>query len=227
MLWSWTRLQATHTARDVIFNGERITLKPGQFITSRKSAIAGTGIERNRLERLWKTMESEQEIEQLSSNQNRLITILNWHDDQVSEQRGEQPVSNERATSEQPVSTNNNVKKAEKEKKDTIAWDDVTSRWNKLASGNALPAIQSMSDDRRKKYRTRMTSTPDLWEVIGRELPLLGDFARTSRWFGFPWLIHSDENFLKFSEGKYRENPKPSTGSSGPSRSFDELDLGS
>ena len=57
-----------------------------------------------------KKLEIEHQIEQQTSNENRLITILNWDDYQKSELLIEQQVNNERTTSEQQVNTNKNVK---------------------------------------------------------------------------------------------------------------------
>jgi len=62
-------------------------------------------------------MENEPQIEQQTSNTNRLITITNWNKYQIHAQQSEQRPSNERATSEQRVSTNKNVKNVKNVKK--------------------------------------------------------------------------------------------------------------
>ncbi len=110
-LWAYMLSLATHAPMDAIFEGKRITLQPGQFITGRLSIAEKTGIDRNKIERLINLFKIEQQIEQRTSNQNRLITVKNWELYQQNEQQIEQLVSNERATSEQPVSTNKNSKK--------------------------------------------------------------------------------------------------------------------
>ena len=116
----WMDLQATHTERNMIFNGERVTLSPGQFITSRRTASARTGLNESKIERLWKHMAKDLEIEQATSSTNRLITLLNWS----NEQSVEPPVNRDRTTDEpradhdrtsgeQRPNTNKNVKKVE------------------------------------------------------------------------------------------------------------------
>lgn len=108
-LWVYLLLQATHKQMDVVFGGNRFTLQPGQLLTGRTKLVEETGINRSKIERILKTFENEQQIEQQTSTKNRVITILSWHKYQFSEQQNEQQVSNKRATSEQQVSTNNNV----------------------------------------------------------------------------------------------------------------------
>lgn len=115
-LWLHLLMLATHKPIRMVFAGKVIDLKPGQFITSRQSLSLQTGILRSTLERILGTMISEQQIEQQTSNASRLITILNWDKYQQTEQRSEQQVSNDRATGEQQVSTNKNVKKDKNER---------------------------------------------------------------------------------------------------------------
>ena len=110
-VWIYLLLNATHTNYDSMFKGERVTLKPGQLLTGRKSIAAKLKINESKVQRILKTFESEQQIEQVTSNQNRLITIIRWNDYQKNKQPTEQPLNNERTTSEQPLNTNNNVNK--------------------------------------------------------------------------------------------------------------------
>jgi len=60
--------------------------------------------------------ESEHQIEQRKTSTSRLISIRNWSKFQDSEQRFEQPVSNRRATSEQPMSTKQECKNDKNDK---------------------------------------------------------------------------------------------------------------
>jgi len=115
-IWMYLLLNATHTNYDSIFKGNRITLIPGQLITGRKSISSVLKIDESKVQRVLKTFKNEQQIEQQTSSQNRLITILNWATYQESEQQIEQRVNNERTTSEQRVNTNKNVKKDKNDK---------------------------------------------------------------------------------------------------------------
>ena len=114
-LWTYILLQCTHTEVSMIFDGKKITLLPGQFITGRDKISKDLKINRSKVERILKRFcsKSEQQLEQQTTRHGRLITVLNWDAYQTSEQQNGQQVSNKRATSEQQVSTNkndNNVK---------------------------------------------------------------------------------------------------------------------
>lgn len=113
-VWCYLMLNATHAEYDVEFKNERITLKSGQLITGRKSISEKFNISDSKVQRILKKLEIEQQIEQQTSTKNRLISIVNWDQYQKSEQQEEQPVNNERTTSEQQVNTNKNVKKDKK-----------------------------------------------------------------------------------------------------------------
>lgn len=119
-LWVYLLMNATHTEFPMLFRGKKIMLKPGQLITGRKSISKILKLNEHKVDRILKSFENEQQIEQQSSNQNRLLTIINWNDYQQSEQQNEQQVSNKRATDEQRMSTNKNVKKDKNEKKDNL-----------------------------------------------------------------------------------------------------------
>lgn len=109
-IWIYLLLNATHKECDAMFKGKRITLLPGQLITGRKSIAKQFNINESKVQRVIKKLEIEHQIEQQTSNENRLITILNWDEYQKGEQPIEHRVNNERTTDEQQVNTNKNVK---------------------------------------------------------------------------------------------------------------------
>lgn len=126
-VWIYLLLNATHSEIKVIFNGNEISLMPGQLITGRKTISEIMKVEESKVQRILKKLENAHQIEQQTSTKNRLITILNWESYQQSEQQNEQQVNNKRTTSEQQVNTNKNVKKehnVKNEKKD-IYFDDI------------------------------------------------------------------------------------------------------
>jgi hypothetical protein len=110
-VWAYLLLNATHDKYDVIFRGKRTTLLKGQLVTSRHSISLKFGISESKVQRILKTFEIEQQIEQQTTAQNRLITILKWDLYQKSEQQNEQRVNNNWTTTEQQLNTNNNVNK--------------------------------------------------------------------------------------------------------------------
>ena len=106
-----------------LFKGKRITLKRGQLITGRKSIAEKLKIDENKVQRILKTLENEHQIEQQSSNKNRLITIVSWDKYQQDEQQNEQQLNNNRTTIEQQVNTNKNVKNIKNDKNVTTISD--------------------------------------------------------------------------------------------------------
>ena len=100
-------------------------MNPGELITNRNEIAGELQIDRNKVERVLKAFENEQQIEQQTTNKNRLISILNWNKYQLSEQQDEQQVSNKRATSEQQVS---NIQLYKKDKKDNNINNNINAR---------------------------------------------------------------------------------------------------
>jgi len=109
-VWIYLLLNTTHKEYDVLFKGERVTLKRGQLLTGRKSISEKLKIDENKVQRILKSLENEHQIEQQKSNKNRLITIVSWDKYQQDEQQNEQQLNNKRTTTEQQVNTNKNVK---------------------------------------------------------------------------------------------------------------------
>lgn len=110
MLWMLLLLNATHKPHDTLFGGKRITLMPGQLITGRKKLARELHVNEHKIDRMLRAFKNEQQIEQQSKPYGSLITIKNWHKYQDFEQQNEQQMSNQRATSEQRVSTKQECK---------------------------------------------------------------------------------------------------------------------
>lgn len=101
-VWNYLLLNATHKEYAAVFQGEKIVLKPGQLITGREIIGKKFKIDPSKVQRILKTFENEQQIEQQTSNKNRLISIINWDKYQI--------LNNKTTTSEQQLNTNKNVK---------------------------------------------------------------------------------------------------------------------
>ena len=99
-VWIYLLLTATHSGCEVMFDGKRMKLAPGQLTTGRKVIAEKTKVSESKVQRILKTFEIEQQIEQRMSNKCRLISILNWHKYQISEHQNKQQVNNKRTTTE-------------------------------------------------------------------------------------------------------------------------------
>ena len=109
-VWIYLLLNATHTEYDTLFKGKRTTLQPGQLITGIISIEKKLGINRSKVQRILKLFENEKQIEQQTTSQNRLISIVLWNEYQQLDKQNEKQVTNECKTSDKRVTTNNNVK---------------------------------------------------------------------------------------------------------------------
>ncbi len=146
-LWVHLLLKANHQDKEFLFNGSMQTVKRGQLLTGRKVLSSETGINESKIQRLLKTFEKCQMIEQQANNKSRLISITNYDSHQASEQQ----VNSKRTTDEQQVNTNNNVNK--------------DNKVNKFSFKNELIGLgvdESIADDWltvRKKKRASNTQT--------------------------------------------------------------------
>ncbi len=117
-IWIYLLVNATHKDIPVMFKGKKIMLTPGQLLTGRKSISSELSVSESKVHRVLMLFESEQQIEQQTSNKNRIISILNWHKYQTDEQQDEIQMNNKRTTDEQQVNTNKNYKNLRSKEKD-------------------------------------------------------------------------------------------------------------
>lgn len=114
-IWVFLLCQATHTPIDRMFAGRRITLHPGQMITSRKSIARETKVNPSKVERVLEWMKSEQQIEQQADNRCRLISITCWSRYQESGQQSGQQADTKRTPTGHPPDTHKNIRTEEQE----------------------------------------------------------------------------------------------------------------
>jgi hypothetical protein len=109
-IWIYLLVNATHKEIPAMFQGQKIMLQPGQLITGRKSISEQLSVSESKVHRVLIMFENDKQIEQQTSNKNRIISIVNWHKYQTDEQQNEQQMNNKRTTNEQQLNTNKNVK---------------------------------------------------------------------------------------------------------------------
>ena len=109
-VWIYLLLNATHKEYPAIFKGEKITLKPGQLLTGRKSIAEKLAIQESKVKRILTSFENDQQIDRQRGNKNSLISIVRWSEYQECDQQNDQQMTNKRPTSDQQVTTNKNVK---------------------------------------------------------------------------------------------------------------------
>ena len=107
-VWIYLLLNATHKEIPALFKGQKITLQPGQLITGRKSIAKHLNISESKVKRILFELENDQQIDRQRSNQNSLISILNWNKYQTDDQQNGQQMTNYRPATDHKQECNNN-----------------------------------------------------------------------------------------------------------------------
>lgn len=132
-IWTYLLLNATHKEQEIMFKGQKIALQPGQLVTGIISISKKMKVDKNKVQRTLKLFENDKQIEQQTSNKNRLITIVNWKLYQETDKENDKQVRNNWETSEKQLITNNNdnnvinnkKRKINKKKKSTKQFEDM------------------------------------------------------------------------------------------------------
>ena len=119
-VWNFLLLSATHQDYEIFLDGHRVTLKPGQLVTSRRSIADKFSISDSKVQRILKAFENEHQIEQLTNHQNRVISIVNWDEYQKYDPQSDPRVNHDRTTTEPRVNTNNNINNITTEQQNNI-----------------------------------------------------------------------------------------------------------
>ena len=151
-VWLYLLCHATPKEYTAVFKGEEITLKPGQLITGRNeiAKCVNSRISPSSVQRILKTFENAHQIEQQTTNKNRLITLVNWDRYQNSEQQTEQQANIKRTSSEHQADTYREDIRRKEEYNQRIYGEKLRKKqiWFKASSFD--PAIldeQTLFDD--------------------------------------------------------------------------------
>jgi hypothetical protein len=202
-VWMWLLLNATHSDYDTIYEGERVTLKAGQFITGRKIISKELKINESKIQRILKTFESEQQIEQQTNPRCRLISILRWTDYQLDEQQSEQQVNNKRTLNNKNKKNNNNIYVQEFEE----LWSLVPKKVNKKKSYQKyLIVIKKV--DHNTIYTSFKNQVLNNWKDTDPQFtPALNVWLNGERWEDViikPTTKNNKKAFKKMQSGMYR-----------------------
>lgn len=107
-VWLELLLLATYDRDEFEFNGKTMVLLPGELVTGRKALAKSLRVSESSVERALTRLETEQQIEQRTDRQCRVITIKNW----ATYQNANNKSNNDRTTIEQrPDTLNKETKK--------------------------------------------------------------------------------------------------------------------
>ena len=184
-VWIYLLLNATHKEIPALFKGEKIILQKGQLITGRKSIASQLKISESKIFRIINDYKSEQQIEQQTSNQNSLITILNWDTYQQTEQQNEQPMNNERTASEQPVNTNKNVKNDKNVKNERN--NNISAKANKHKYGEYQNVL--LKDEELQKLKNEYENWEELIKYLDEYIEMKGYKAKNHYLCIKKWVV--------------------------------------
>ena len=151
-VWIWLLLNASHREHPAVFNGEKITLKPGQLITGRKKLAEECRISESKAKRIISEFKSDQQIDQQTNRHGSLISIVRWNEYQKSDQPNDQPMTNQWTTNDQPVTTKQECKNERmKECSSFTSWNDANINPKYLPNLEALrERVRKVNEGRSK-----------------------------------------------------------------------------
>ncbi|MUV39444.1 Replication protein 15 [Lentibacillus sp. JNUCC-1] len=162
-------MMANHDKKEWEFKGKKYAAEPGQFVTSidKIAKLCGKGVSRQNVRTALNRFKKYDFLTDESTNQNRLITIVNWglyqsRDEEVNKQTNKQLTSNQHAANTQLTPNKNDKNDKNDKKKDSRKriYDD-TSIYYQLAlyfyqqiqnnnPNHKKPNLQNWADDVRK-----------------------------------------------------------------------------
>ena len=86
-LWVHLLINANHEAKEFMWNNNIIVINEGQLVTGRKQLSEQTGISETTIERILELFEKDGQIGQQKTTKYRLITILNWKEYQITDNK--------------------------------------------------------------------------------------------------------------------------------------------
>jgi hypothetical protein len=147
-IWTYLLLEATHKERSKLFNGEKVTLEPGQLITGRKIIAEKLSISESKARRVLDAFENDRQIDRQRGAKGSLITIVNWSKYQYDDRQNSQQVTGNRPASDRQVTTLQECKERKNVKNEKNIYAELPP-----ALVSALLDFEEM----RKKKRNPMT----------------------------------------------------------------------
>lgn len=137
-VWTWVLMSATHATVDMMFDGQRITLNPGQLITSVKTICRDTGQTPAVVRRILNTLEIDKQISKQTDNRRTLLSVTCWDQFQETDKQ-----TNNQTTIKQQSNNNKQECKKERMKEQTVAttqpvgWS-VAGGWDGITDGDRI-----------------------------------------------------------------------------------------
>ena len=114
-VWIYLLLNATHKEVSTLFKGKKIVLQSGELITGIMSIATKLKINKDKVQRILKSFEKDNQIKQQMSNKNRLITILNWNLYQNNDSKNDKQMINKCETNDKQMINKRNSNESDKQ----------------------------------------------------------------------------------------------------------------
>ena len=101
-VWMYLLLNATHESSQVMFGGEKITLLPGQLLTTQNEIAERFKIDPSKVKRILNCFKNDKQIDKRTDMQKTLISIENWGVYQgENDKRNDKQMTNECQTNQE------------------------------------------------------------------------------------------------------------------------------
>ena len=161
--WSWLwitlLLLANHDeTHSFIWNGRRVFLNQGEFVTGRSALSEQTGIAGSTIEDILNYLESQQQIRQQKTTKYRLITIVKWKEYQKSDSKPDNKATTKRHIQEVKKlirSTDAKASPLSNNKKDMNKYNETDSSdsYEKVIDADENEIIEPKKVNLMAKYR--------------------------------------------------------------------------
>lgn len=217
--WEWyddvatcrvfVHLLLTANWKDTSWHG--IKIKRGQRIISFRGLAEETNLSERQVRTAIAHLKSTHEITQQSTHHYTTITIENYSSYQYCEKTNDTQADTPIDTA--PTSDIEDIelyrKKIPTVSKKMPSKDDVeeiVKAYNEICV--SLPHVLSISDDRVKKTRARLSKHSKHELILAFQKAEASDFAtgrsgEGNKWCNFDWLMRSENNLVKMLEGNY------------------------
>lgn len=138
-VWLYILSHVEWRPTDVVFEGQRITLHPGQGIFKLLDISVEMRISKSTLYRIIDVLKSEKQIETQTSPRNTLVTVVNWKKYQLVGKQNETQTGNKRETSGKQVG-NLPIIKEKEEREESISN-------NNYSDSNILQPVDNFVDN--------------------------------------------------------------------------------
>jgi biotin operon repressor len=198
-------------------------VKRGQTVTSRSKLSRETGLSEREIRTALQHLKSTNEVTYETTKHYTLVTVVNYevYQDKTDkcDQQNDQENRQQTTTIEEIKNNKNNISSANKEKID-CPYEQIKDLYNAICI--SLPAVQKLTESRKKKIASRWRDNPslDTFNEIFTKAEK-SDFltGKTTAWkCTFDWLMENDKNYCKVLEGNYDNKPSKSDKPESPYR---------